>query len=171
MHTTSASKAVMEIREITAIEDRYCGQGGDPTLGEAYAAWQQRWAAGERDRETALRLLFLSWYACSEPTEFTGLPEDRDGSVAVFQRSFDHLRQLGPGDAEFLFVAGYMARVFPWCCGGEPAWTAMGRECLDAYGRSGSLIGRDVFRDRGAYGEYFAHIVDVGWMAKFGGGE
>lgn len=147
-----------EPAEITIIETRYTESGGR-SLGQAFDGWLERWSCGERDRETALHLLFLAWYSCSEPTFLTGLPNDLRVSD-LFQEVFDALGGEQSHDAEFLYVAGLMADLFPWCVGSELEWKARAQRCLD---RSRQLLptplSPSVFADRGAYGQYFAHQV------------
>ena len=49
---------MLELDEITAVEI----EGSPEQLAEAFRALDECWAAGARDRETTLRLLFLAWY-------------------------------------------------------------------------------------------------------------
>ncbi|RYD68627.1 MAG: hypothetical protein EOP83_00510 [Verrucomicrobiaceae bacterium] len=152
---------MLSIDEITRIEDRYC-QSGEQSLGEAFRELLHRWECGERDRETALRLLFLSWYASAEPDWLTGLTALPD-AAAVFRRLSEHLDEELESDDEYHFVAGYMATLFPWCCGDEEEWTKRGRKHLTRV-KSAPWIGAPmIFSGRGAYGHYFAHIVKQGW--------
>lgn len=155
----------MDIQGITEIESQYCGQGRAPVLGEAFAHLHARWEAGQRDCETCLRLLFLAWYTCAEPTWLTGLPEEGTMSP-LFQSVFAHLDENCPDDAEFLFVAGYMAALWPWCCGDESQWEKTGRDCLARFRKKGEPLLPEVFADRGAYGEYFTHILSIGWIEQ-----
>ena len=151
---------MLSIDEITRIEDRYC-QNGEQSLGEAFKELLHRWERGQRDRETAFRLLFLSWYASAEPDWLTGLTGSPDAG-AVFRRLSEHLDEQLEGDDEYHFVAGYMATLFPWCCGDEAEWTKRGRKHLRRV-KSAALIGDPmIFSGRGAYGHYFAHIVRQG---------
>lgn len=147
--------------DVTALEAQYTAEG-QPALGHARAALVRRWEAGARDRETALRLAFLDWYSCSEPAFLTGLPE-LEGRQASDDNHFgvatEHLLASNPNDREVLFVVGLMLKSFPWCAGGA--------DVADAENRGQSLLARfwvspdlpaDVFTDRGAYGQYFAHM-------------
>lgn len=156
----------VDIQEITEIENRYREGNGEPTLGDAYVQLRARWKSGQRDRETCLRLLFLAWYSCSEPACLTGLPQGTDATV-LFQAVWNHLQQYASEDPEFLFVAGYMAALFPWCCGDECVWEANGRDCLRKFEKTGETLLPSIFSGRGAYGHYFAHIVSSGWIDEY----
>jgi len=144
------------LASITEIENRYTN--GEPSLGSAYALLRERWADGPRDRETALRLLFLAWYSNAEPPFLTGLP---DGDhFAVVSETFNALGGAASTDAEVCFVVGLMASLFPCCLGDETEWSNLGHvlwrraEAL----APGTLTAAD-FEGRGAYGEYFAHML------------
>lgn len=155
----------MEIDQITEIENKYTGRRGEPALGEAYGHLKDRWDAGHRDRETCFRFLFLCWFCCAEPTWLTGLPED-EGSSARFRAVFEHMRSGNLSEPEFLFVVGYMATQFPWCCGEVTQWEAIGRNCLARFRLIGVGIAPELFEGRGAYGHYFSHIVKAGWLEQ-----
>lgn len=152
---------MQSLKAITEVEERYCGRGGEASLGKAFAMLQERWSSGARDRETALRLAFLAWYSCSEPTWLTGLPENQSTS-SVFQDAFAALGGEESSDPEVCFAFGLMAELFPWCIGDEAHWLSVGKalrsraNALAPEGLSGSL-----FSGRGAYGEYFAHMVEA----------
>ena len=148
---------MVSLDEITRIENRYAVPSGEPTLGTAYRLLRERWIQGERDRDTALRLLFLAWYACAEPTWLTGLPEDaRTG--AMFREIYDAFGGEESEDPEFLYAAGYMAEFQPYCIGEADEWQAKGLRCLE---RASVLrpegLRPEQFKGRGAYGDYFAH--------------
>ncbi|MFD0484990.1 hypothetical protein ACFQ46_20550 [Kineococcus sp. GCM10028916] len=150
------------LEEITALEARYTA-GASKTLAPARAQLAGRWRAGERDRETALRLAFLDWYSCSEPQFLTGL-SDLSSSQAVEEGFFlptcEHLLAAHPGDVEVLFALGWMLTSHPWCAGGASTSDveARGRVVWTAYLTSPIELGDAVFTDRGTYGIYFAHI-------------
>jgi hypothetical protein len=147
------------LEAITEVENRYSGQGGEPSLGQAFAMLQERWASGARDRETALRLAFLAWYSCSEPTWLTGLPDDQNTST-VFLDAFATLGGAQSSDVEVCFAVGLMAELFPYCIGDEAYWLSVGN-MLRARARALAPRGLQPsqFSGRGAYGEYFAHMV------------
>jgi hypothetical protein len=155
----------MELKDIDEIEKGYCHAHGKPVLGEAFRLLNARWQAGQRDRETCLRLLFLAWYCLSEPTWLTGLPENAD-SKTLFQSVFAHLKQTTPDNPEFLFVAGYMASLWAWCCGNESQWEEVGRQCLRRFQSTGERLLPETFTGRGAYGHYFSHIIESDWIAQ-----
>jgi hypothetical protein len=152
------------LAEVDALEAQYRRPQGRPTLGAAYDALRERWAAGVRDRETALRLLFLAWYACAEAGVLTGLPED-GSTYAVFREVF--AAQGGPtsDDPEFLLTAGYMADLHAFCIEWEreDEWEALGAACVARAAALGvAALGPEVFDGRGAYGDYFAHVARQG---------
>lgn len=147
--------------EITRIEDRYCKRG-ESSLGEAFEALRDRWEQGERDRETALRLLFLSWYTLAEPVWLTGLPDSSD-VFAWFKRVSEHLDETLGSDKEYHFVLGYMATAYPWCCGDEAEWAKRGPKHLKKVKSLESAVDPGIFSGRGAYGQYFEHIAKQGW--------
>jgi hypothetical protein len=150
---------VVELDEVTAIEDRYAG-GGEPVLGDAFAALRGRWQAGATDRETLLRLMFLAWYSCSEPEFLTGLPRQPDGP-RLFASVFDQLGGESTTDSEVAFVVSVMASSFPECLGDEAAWTALAARLTERVGEQvhSDGLAPERFEGRGAYGQYFAHIV------------
>ena len=147
---------------ITAVEDRYCATQGNPSLGEAFEMWALRWSSGLRDRETALRLMFLAWYSCSEPNDLTGLPCD-ERLKQTFADAFESLGGANSTDAEVCYVVGLMARLFPWCIGEEGNWSRTGL-ALTQRAQLLALEGIQprVFQNRGVYGEYFAHMLACG---------
>jgi hypothetical protein len=150
-----------DLAAITGVECRYT-EHGEPSLGEAYELLQSRWNAGGRDRETALRLLFLAWYSCSEPPFLTGLSMDAP-YADVFADVFSHLGEEQSSDPEFLFAVGVMATSFPYCIGPESEWEAVGKRCVH---RAAELRPEGFepgwFEGRGAYGNYFAHMLRHG---------
>lgn len=150
---------VPSLAEINAAEQGYVGREGRPVLGEAFDMWQARWAAGERDRETALRLLFLSWYARCEIPFLTGLPVEHD-TAGICADTFASLGGKDTSDAEVCFVVGFMADLFPWCLGNETQWKEVGKLLADRAAMlqpGGPPV--SVFAGRGAYGEYFSHML------------
>jgi hypothetical protein len=155
----------MELGQITDIEDRYAGRDGKPTLGDAYSALLHRWESGETDRETVLRLMFLAWYACSEPTWLTGLPENPAVNREVFRKAFEHLGGKKTDDPEVVFTVGLMASMFPYCCGDQTAWLSVGQSLTaryEAFPRE-HRVDADTFLGRGAYGGYFSQVGKSRW--------
>ena len=149
-----------DLDEITEVEDRYALPSGQPSLGEAFLLLRERWMSGARDRETGLRLMFLAWYACSEPNTLTGLPLERTDSI--FGEVFRDLGGEHSEDAELLFAVAVMAgkNSLPWCCGDEATWLEVAARCRERFKalRPGGFAPAD-FRGRGAYGDYFAQMV------------
>ena len=149
------------LTEINTAEQGYLGPNGGPVLGQAFDMLLARWAAGERDRETALRLLYLSWYANCEPPFLTGLPTERD-TASICSEAFAALGGTDTSDPEVCFVVGLMAELFPWCLGDEAYWVEVGHLLthravkLQLGGPSPS-----VFAGRGAYGEYFSQMLSA----------
>lgn len=152
---------VPSLIEISRAEQGYLGRNGSPVLGQAFDMLLARWAAGERDRETALRLFFLSWYANCEPPFLTGLPTDHATS-RICSETFAALGGTGTSDQEVCFVVGFMAELFPWCLGDETYWMEVGRLLTSRAGKlQPSGPSPSVFAGRGAYGEYFLHMLSA----------
>jgi hypothetical protein len=157
---------VPELDEITAVENDYALPSGKPRLGGAYAMLLARWQAGRRDLETGLRLMFLAWYTNAEPPFLTGLPTQED-TMQVFREVFDHFGGITSNEPELLFAAGLMCGMFPWCCGAEEEWSARSGECMKAAWRLKPEGYPPVhFEGRGAYGDYFTHMVRIGGVPK-----
>jgi hypothetical protein len=154
----------MDLDDITELEQRYNG-AGERTLGQAYEALLERFEHGSGDREICLRLMFLAWYSCSEPSFLTGLPEDDPGCLmpGVFRAAFEELGGELSDDPELLFTAGLMASMFPYCCGPEHEWSAIGTALKKRHAAlpAAARMAESAFVGRGAYGEYFAHMVRV----------
>jgi len=147
-----------DINEITAIENRYTVDGA-PSLGDAYAALVSRWESNVADREECLRLMFLSWYACSEPGTLTGLPEGSKG--VLFGALFEHLGGEQTTDVEVMFTVGIMASTFPYCCGDEDVWAVIARGLKQRYHdlSAAERLSLSQLDGRGAYGKYFGHML------------
>ena len=147
------------LEEITDIENQYCGQTGNPSLGQAFTQLNERWHSDEKDKETALRLLFLVWYSCSEPNYLTGLP-DLDNAPELFSELFESLGGKNTNDPEVCFVTSLMAELFPYCIGDEKTWLSTSRELKERCSKlQPKGFAPSYFKGRGAYGEYFAHMV------------
>lgn len=126
-------------------------------MEEDYQMLRAGWAAGDRDRERALNLLFLAWWHWAEPDFLTGLSYDPT-AVELWRDVFEHFGGQASADAEFLFVASIMATVTPWMFGNEVIWESAGEAMM---ARALSLrpdgFSPDMFQGRGEYGDYFAH--------------
>ncbi len=148
--------------EVLSLEAPYV-ESGQPVLGASLRALKQRWGAGHDDRETALRLMFLLWFACREPDELTGLPEPGAEDSVLFDKLFERLGGLNATDPEAQFVLWWMAYDAPYCCGRESEWSSRGgilQEKLRAAERA-YVVTKDEILPGGAYNKYFGHIVNV----------
>ncbi|WP_237068204.1 hypothetical protein [Microbulbifer guangxiensis] len=110
---------VKSLAEIGVLEAAY--ETGATSLGTAKAALKARWSANLRDNETFIRLLFLSWYSCSEPNWLTGLEPSEENE-------FDNLvTEGGVLESESKFILGVLSNSFPYCCGEEGKWEQRSR--------------------------------------------
>jgi len=152
---------MISLDDITAMEDRYV-VGGLPTLGDAYAALLASWRNQEADREACLRLMFLTWYSCSEPSSLTGLPGDND--TDLFRSLFVHLGGEETLDREVMFAVGVMGSTFPYFCGDEGTWEPIAAALKRRYQElpEDERLQPGDFDGRGAYGSYFSHMLVVG---------
>lgn len=154
------SEDLPTLGEITAMERAYT-EDGQPALGPARAALVRRWRGGVHDRETALRLAFLDWFACSEPDFLTGLPDVysvEPSDTSYFPAASQWLIAEYPDDPEVLFCLGLMFSSFPECVGVPPMEAEREGELLLARFWIRPELDADVFTGRGAYGQYFAHM-------------
>ncbi|MBB1062171.1 hypothetical protein H4F98_16475 [Lysobacter spongiae] len=117
---------------------------------------RQRWIAGCRDRETALRLLFLCWYGNIEPPSLTGIEGIPDGQE-LCEQAYASLGGSACQDPEVCFVVALMIELCPWCLGNPDHWETAGPpEASDAYRPHVSAAS---FAGRGVYGEYFTYML------------
>jgi hypothetical protein len=143
---------VPSLAEINEAERPCLGATGEPALHRSLGLLRQRWAAGCRDRETALRLLFLCWYGGIEPPFLTGIDGVPDGPE-LCEQAYASLGGSACQDPEVCYVVKLMIELCPWCLGDPEHWAAIGPpEASDAYR---SQVSAASFADRGAYGEYF----------------
>ncbi|MFJ4026724.1 hypothetical protein ACIPWF_06150 [Paenarthrobacter sp. NPDC089989] len=109
------------------------------------------------DKGTALRLAFLEWWSCVEPSFLTGLP-DYDDSASLFPELAAFLTSPSEIDSTVRFVLGWMSKSFPWCCGcGPTPWEAVGEKLWSEFLASGD-VDMSEFSDDSTYGVYFTHI-------------
>lgn len=109
------------------------------------------------DKGTALRLAFLEWWSCSEPSFLTGLPDYDDGA-SLFPELAAYLTSPSEIDGTVRFVLGWMSKSFPWCCGcGPTPWEAAGEKLWSEFLASGDADMSE-FSDDSTYGVYFTHI-------------
>ena len=126
-------------------------------MEEQYRRLKARWLAGERDRELCLQLMFFAWMHWADPSFVTGLSDDSQ-ATELWHRVFIHLGGENSIDAEFLFVGGTMANLFPYVLGNEVEWKMRGLRMVDqAMKRQAEDLPLSTFTDRGQYGKYFAH--------------
>ncbi len=152
---------MVTLEEVSDLEQQYLPPNCKPTLGRALELLWDRWEAMKRDKETALRLLFLAWYVNVEPPFLTGFSDDLD-SGEIFQRVFIDVGGANCPEAEILFAVGTLCLLAPWSIGPEEKWRAIGEECLDAARKLGhDSYAADHFRHRGVYGDYFARLVQA----------
>jgi hypothetical protein len=150
---------MISIEKINAIEDEYHSPSHTPSLGKAYDALVARWKEGARDRETALRLLFLIWYGLAEPPYFTGL---KDVNRTRISELFQRLGGEFSTDPEVLFVVAIMCEIAPWALGDETYWKSLGERFQQRLKEIPNLgLSRLTFAKRGAYGYYFANRWDA----------
>lgn len=150
---------VPSLTDINDTEALHGNAGDSPVLQASLSLLRQRWSAGCRDRETALRLLFLCWYCNIEPPAFTGVDE-----IPQFDRlcveAFDALGGLETSDPEVCFVMDVMTGLAPWCFGEPEHWEAVGSVLRSR--SSASRLAAGQFAGRGVYGEYFRHMLAQG---------
>jgi hypothetical protein len=142
-----------------ALENAHVGPNGQPTLAEAFELLSDQWGAGDRDRELALHLLFISWYGLVEPEHITGFQGDED-TTSMLRVAFNDVYQyVAKGierDPEMLYVVGLMANLAPWALGDANEWESRSERYRELYRRQAPEgIDASIFAERGAYGEYF----------------
>jgi hypothetical protein len=126
-------------------------------MEEDYTQLRDRWDVGDRDREHALRLLFLAWMHWADPPFVTGMSED-PRAEELWHEIFLHFGGEDSCDAEFLHVAGLMAGIFPWVLGDKQAWDAAAeRMKMRSLQLRPEGFPPEFFEGRGDFGDYFAH--------------
>ena len=122
-----------------------------------YRELKTRWLTGERDRELGLRLMFFAWMHWADPPFVTGLTDDPDAD-ALWRDAFTYSGGEASTDAEFLFVSGVMAELFPYAIGDENEWSQRGSRMKErALNLQPAALQLGAFEHRGEYGKYFAH--------------
>ena len=120
-------------------------------MEEEYQKLREGWDAGNRSREDGLRLLFLAWMHWAD----VGLYEDPRAET-LWHDVFAYFGGEGSSDAEFLHVAGLMARVFPPDPKNWKAWLDAGcRMTSISLELSPAGFLPELFKGRGEYGNYF----------------
>ena len=126
-------------------------------MEETYGNLRDGWAAGDRDREHALHLLFLSWMHWADPPVVTGMSDDPD-ATNLWHAIFRHFGGETSSDAEFLYVASIMSSIAPWALGDVEAWEATSeRMRMRSLHLHPDGFSPEHFQGRGDYGDYFAH--------------
>lgn len=157
---------MVTLDEVATIEAEYQGRGGKPSLGRAFDLLLSRWREGGRDRETALRLMFLAWYASAEPPYLTGLPTAEITTTALLE-TLDSLGGNDSLDAEVCFAVGLMVQICGWCFDNEAKWTSDGAKMLElAQKMKPKGFPPEHFAGRGTYGDYLAHMSRSGALTR-----
>jgi hypothetical protein len=126
-------------------------------MERAYAELKARWIAGERDRDLGLRLMFLAWMHWADPPFVTDLTDDPEAE-GLWRDVFAYSGGETSTDAEFLFVSGIMAELFPYALGDEKEWTQRGSRMKSrAIELQPTALSLSTFDDQDEYGRYFRH--------------
>ncbi len=145
--------------EVLELENRNVGMNYEATLAEAYRLLKDQWDRGNRDRESCLHIAFIAWYGIIEPSHITGFTESDSERGELNQILFDvheYFKTEITNDSEMLYVFGLMASMQWFMLERAPFWEQIGIDYRSKY-RNLEPDGLDpsVFKDRGAYGEYF----------------
>lgn len=147
------------------LENRSIGLNGDPTLAEAYKILKNQWNNGDRDREIGLHLMFLAWYGLIEPENLTGFSESERFSKELketFTEVHDYFESQISSDAEMLYVFGLAADMFWYMFDNPDIWEERSKKYQLHYRKlAPNGIDPDIFRGRGAYGEYYAGHIEL----------
>lgn len=144
------------LADVNKAEEPFLGPTGEPVLGKSLALLRERWAAGCRDRETALRLLFVCWYCNIEPPFLTGVTEIPD-LHKLCQEAFAALGGRDSPDPEVCYTVKLMVELCPWCLGEPDYWEENAPPAGSQIYAKQVELGQ--FAGRGAYGEYFTHML------------
>ena len=141
-------------------ENRNIGASGKPTLADAYEILKEQWSNGDCDREVGLHLMFLAWYGLIEPEHLTGffVTEDlRQELNQLLNEVHDYFELQIYKDAEILYVFGLMAHMFWFMLEDNSIWEKRSIEYRQRYrALAPNGIDPEIFRNRGAYGAYYA---------------
>ncbi len=142
------------------LENRSIGVDGEPTLAAAYVILREQWKNGDRDRELGLHLMFLSWYGIIEPGHLTGFSETdelRNELMQMFTKVHAYFEPQIYQDVELLYVFGLAAHMFWFMFDNASAWEKRSIEYRHRFrALAPNGIDQAIFRNRGAYGEYYA---------------
>jgi hypothetical protein len=127
-------------------------------LSDELAILKNKWVSGERDPDTARKLLFVGWYVFVEPDFVTGIdttlyakqstrigPNGKPYSVHAYdgcmggtpdiQKILDELLLIvedsANTDLESALVLGYMASFSPYVFGSEDVWFRKAQSLLE----------------------------------------
>ena len=148
------------LNEVYVIEKKH--HEGELILDQAYNILRDHWENVSKDRAVSLHLIFLAWYGLAEPAFLTGFQEtDRVPSGELqnsFHQVYNYLIDTNELDAEFYFVVGLMASIFPFYLGDESHWEEIGKSYLNQYQKlAPNGFPSTTFTNQGLYGEYFSH--------------
>lgn len=147
-------------QEALELENRSIGMDGEPTMAAAYRILMDHWRSGERDRELGLHLMFLAWYGLVEPEQYTGFAEAEEEKRKLrltFNEVHAYFEPQIEQDAEMLYTVGLAADMFWYMFDDAAVWEERGeRYCRLYRALLPDGIDPEIFRGRGAYGEYYA---------------
>ena len=145
--------------EALELENRFLGENQEATLAAAFDILLKHWDAGGRERETGLHLMFLSWFGIIEPQHITGFPEEpvaQRNLQQTFAKMHSQFESEINDDVELLFVFGLPAQMFWFMFDDAAVWEERAKVYRHRF-RELAPNGIDpaVFKDRGAYGDYY----------------
>jgi hypothetical protein len=152
------------------LENRSIGINGEPTLAAAYEILKEQWENGDRDRKLGLHLMFLAWYGTSEPEHITGFSnsweERRKEMLPLFSKVHAYFEPEIYNDVEMLYVVGLIAHIDWFMLDDDvevaKAWEELSKKYHQQYRLlAPNGIDSSIFRNRGAYGEYFQGQAEV----------
>lgn len=150
---------------VLELENRFCGEEGEPTLAAAFDILYDHWQAGERNRELGLHLMFISWYGIIEPEHITGFSNDvakQKQLQQVFAETHRYFEPQIVDDAELLFAFGLAVQMFWFMFDDAAIWEQRAKQYRLRYRELAPAgIRPEVFHNRGAYGAYYAKQSDV----------
>lgn len=146
------------------LENRNIGINGEPTLAAAFEILKEQWRNGDRDRELGLHLIFLTWYATSEPEYITGFSnsweERRKEMLPLFAEVHAYFEPEIYKDVEMLYVVGLIAYMDWFMLDDDIDVAKMWEERSKIYRKQYRALAPDgidplIFLNRGAYGDFF----------------
>ncbi|UCC98183.1 MAG: hypothetical protein JSW66_20345 [Phycisphaerales bacterium] len=119
---------MMTLEELTALENEWLRKHPKGSLEDmhalcqetgVYEAWRRIFElyvieARKGDLEALKRALFLYWYACSEPSEFSGIPALDDGLTAEVLGMVNETAKKGRLDIELKWMLPYYYYITDW---------------------------------------------------------